>query len=429
LLTRTNATQLHLNHDGVSVDVMNTRTVRASFVSTALLAVIACSDTPADPAPIGVDGGSTSSSGASTSGGGIDGGVDPVFTPPVDPGKGGFLVTVSGESIAKTGFGWTSASLAEGDPPAFIDGWELRYEHILVTLGSVKLSADPDKDEGNPATVGPVVASAAGPWAIDLVKGGNVTGKSGEPDERTVAIAAFAKQDDGKSFDAATRYAFSYDTVAPGPTTKVVNLDEAAKVLLAEAKAKGYAMMFTGVATYKGPEAAAGSAFAGLTKVVNFKLGFKNPSTYANCRNTDLQAVGDEFPRGVQASASQATTVQVTMHTDHAFWNKLNVEGSPLHFDAIAAQASTFGMPDMPGTVTTEDLAAADVTGFKTKSGVVLPWRSLVSDFTAPAGQLKYDANGTSFSKANSFAEFIAYSAASGGHMNADGECEIKNNF
>jgi hypothetical protein len=52
-----------------------------------------------------------------------------------------------------------------------------------------------------------------------------------------------------------------------------------------------------------------------------------------------------------------------------------------------------------------------------------------VPDYTAPAGQLKFDANGTSFSKANSFAAFLSYSAASGGHLNADGECEVKNNF
>jgi hypothetical protein len=42
---------------------------------------------------------------------------------------------------------------------------------------------------------------------------------------------------------------------------------------------------------------------------------------------------------------------------------------------------------------------------------------------------MKFDPNGTSFTKANSFAAYLAYSAASGGHMNADGECEIRNNF
>ena len=30
---------------------------------------------------------------------------------------------------------------------------------------------------------------------------------------------------------------------------------------------------------------------------------------------------------------------------------------------------------------------------------------------------------------ANSLAAYLAYSAASGGHMNADGECEVRNDF
>jgi hypothetical protein len=161
---------------------------------------------------------------------------------------------------------------------------------------------------------------------------------------------------------------------------------------------------------------------------------FRTPTTATNTssapgRNTDLTAVGDEFPRGIQVSATKSTTVQITVHTDHSFWDTLNVEGTPLHFDPIAAQASTYGMPDEPGLVTIEDLFNVDITGFTTKDGDVLPWRSLVSDYTAPTGQMKYDANGTSFKKANSLASYIAYSADAGGHMNADGECEIKNNF
>jgi hypothetical protein len=169
--------------------------------------------------------------------------------------------------------------------------------------------------------------------------------------------------------------------------------------------------------------------FASIPTEVRFVLGLVNPSSYINCRNTDLQAVGDEFPRGVQASANQSTTVQITLHTDHVFWDTLNVEGTPLHFDPIAANASSYGDPTTPGSVVIEDLASVDITGFTTRAGDALPWRSLVSDYTAPAGQMTYDANGTSFGAVNSLASYLAYSAASGGHMNADGECEVQNNF
>lgn len=140
-------------------------------------------------------------------------------------------------------------------------------------------------------------------------------------------------------------------------------------------------------------------------------------------------AVGDEFPRGVQANPTKSTVAQITIHTDHGFWDTLNVEGTPLHFDPIAANASTYGMPEEPGVVTIDDLLGVDVTGFTAKNGDALPGRSLVSDYTAPAGQLKYDQNGTGFEKVNSFAAYLGYSAASGGHLNADGECEIKNDF
>jgi hypothetical protein len=358
-----------------------------------------------------------------------EGGGTAEFVPPADPGKGGFWVTVSGEDLASVGYDFVNGALSDGDPPAFVDGWAVHFDHVIVTVGNLTIHEDPEKDEGNPQDVGALVAKAAGPWAVDAAIGGDVIGKSESPDEKTIPIAAFASQDNGDPFDPESRYAFSYDTLAASEDAALTNLDDEGLALYAEAKAKGYSMVLAGTATYKGEAPEADSVFASIPTEVKFTLGFKNPSSYINCRNTDLTAVGDEFPRGIQASATKSTTVQITIHTDHGFWDTLNVEGTPLHFDPIAAQASTYGMPEEPGTVTIEDLVDVDVTGFKTKDGEILPWRSLVSDYDAPAGQMKYDTNGTSFKKANSFAAYLAYSAASGGHLNADGECEVKNNF
>jgi hypothetical protein len=100
--------------------------------------------------------------------------------------------------------------------------------------------------------------------------------------------------------------------------------------------------------------------------------------------------------------------VKITVHSDHGFWDTLNVEGTPLHFDPVAANASTYGTPTTPGAVSIEDLADVDVTGFTNKDGDALPWRSLVSDYAAPSGQMKYDPNGTSFKRVKSFASFAA---------------------
>jgi hypothetical protein len=351
------------------------------------------------------------------------------FTLPEDPGDGGFWVTVSGEDLAQIGYGWSADLESGGDPPAFVDGWALRFDHVIVTVGDVRVNEDPDKDEGDPQALGGLVASAAGPFAVDVSIGGDVIGKSGSPDEKTVPIAAFAAQTDGSAFDPETRYAFGYDLVSASDEAKLVNLDDEGVALYEQAKEKGWSMIFAGTATYEGPEPEEDTVFAKIPTEVRFTLGFKNPSSYINCRNADLTPVDGEFPRGIQANADESTIVQITIHTDHVFWDALNVEGTPLHFDPIAAHASTYGDAGEPGTVTTDDLIDVDISGFQTKQGETLPWRSLVSDYTAPNGQMRYEPNGTSFSVVNSLASYLAYSAASGGHMNADGECEVKNNF
>jgi hypothetical protein len=398
------------------------RMVAVASWCLAAAALAACGDPDESPVAGGI-GGTTAGPGAGESG------APGLFAPPADPGAGAFWVTVSGEDLALLGYDWSATSAADGDPPAFVDGWAVRFEHVVITVDHLRINADPDLDEANPLELGPVVASADGPWAVDLTIGGSVVGKSGSPDERTVPIAAFATQASGRPFDPAARYAFGYDLVTASEAARVVNLDGEGLALYAQARANGWSMILSGTADYNGPTPEPGSVFASIPTQVSFTLGLVNPSGYVNCRNTDLQAVGDEFPRGIQANANASTTVQITLHTDHAFWDTLNVEGTPLHFDPIAAQASSYGMPGTPGRVTTTDLANVDVTGFTTRAGQPLPWRSVVPDYTAPGGQMTYNPNGTSFSRANSLAAYLAYSAASGGHMNADGECEVRNDF
>lgn len=345
--------------------------------------------------------------------------------------NGGFQVTVSGEDLAVKGYDFGAGALANGDPPAFVDGWEVKFEHVIVTVGNVRLNADPDTDPNNPDTQGAIVATAAGPWAVDVTLGGDVIGKSGSADERTVAITTLPKKADGSNFDPTQRYAFNYDILAASSSATAVNLDAAGQALYEEAKAKGWAMIYQGTATYKGPAPAAGTVFEKIPSSVHFTLGFANPSSYSNCQNTDLAQIGeDEFPRGVQAREGATTTAQITIHTDHSFWSKLNVEGTELHFDPIAAQASTYGtVGAAQGEVTMDDLVSLDITSFKTRTGEALPARSVVSDYTAPAGTLSFDANGTSFARPNSFASYLQYSASAGGHLNADGPCKIRNNF
>jgi len=365
-----------------------------------------------------------------TADGGVDGSPGDPDGGPVAK-KNGFQFTVSGEDLAINGYDFGADPKANGDPPAFVDGWEVKFEHVIVTVDKIRLNADPDKDPANPDMQGPVVASVDGPWAVDVSIGGDVLGKSGSPDEKTVTIATIDAKSDGTAFDPAQRYAFNYDVVSATASAKLVNLDAAGKALYETAKTNGWSMIYQGTATYKGAAPAVGSVFEKIPKEVKFTLGMKNPSSYINCQNTDLQEIAaGEFPRGLQASADKVTVAQITIHTDHSFWSKLNVEGTELHFDPIAARASTYGtVGAASGTVTLDDLVNVDVTGFKTKNDEVLPARSVVSDYTAPAGQLAFDSNGTSFTKANSYAAYLQYSASSGGHLNADGPCKVKNNY
>jgi hypothetical protein len=332
------------------------------------------------------------------------------------PASGGFQVTVSGEELAVSGYPATE----------FVDGWEVRFEHVILTVANVRINADPDKDPGDPTLVGAELASVAGPFAVDVTIGGSVPGKSGE---KTVAIATIDRQRNGDPFDPKTRYAFSYDLVRASATATLTNLDDAGRALYEEAKSKGWSTIFQGTATYRGAAPVAGSVFAKMPSEVRFKLGFTNPSAYLNCANTDFAAIGDEYPRGIQASVDKPTIAQITMHTDHLFWSKLNVEGTELHFDPIAGQASTFGTAGAPGLVTTDDLVGVDISGFKTRNGEPLPARSFSASYSPPAGTLSFDPNQTTFARPNSFAAFLGYTAAAGGHLNAAGECAIRNDF
>jgi hypothetical protein len=63
--------------------------------------------------------------------------------------------------------------------PYFLDGWQLSFEHVLVTVAQVTLSENPDFNPNDPSQTGAAVAQVAGPWAVDLAKGGPLDSKEG----------------------------------------------------------------------------------------------------------------------------------------------------------------------------------------------------------------------------------------------------------
>ncbi len=297
--------------------------------------------------------------------------------PNTDQGAGGGSVqfTASGEVLALGGYNFPPAG---ADDPAFVDGWELKFDELLVTFQDITLSENPDKVPTDQSQNDAPVARITGPFAVDLHKGGPLRGKGGA-DEQAVAIATVMNQNlnGNKPFDATRRYAFGFDVVAASAGATKVNLDAQAQQDYAMMVANGWTVLYVGTATFKGTSCTSTNPaydFAALPKVVKFKLGFSSPTTYVNCQNPDNDPAdpfgNEEHQRGLQIKNNTTTIAQATVHSDHPFWE--NVEhDSAAHFDQLAAHAK----PDGAGnyTVTMNDLKGVNFTAFKDSTGKSLP--------------------------------------------------------
>lgn len=362
-------------------------------------------------------------------GGGTGGGGGPVA-------GGGIVFSISGEVLALGGYTFPPVL---PDDPAFVDGWEVRFDHLLVTVDKITLSENPDLNPGDQSQTGKLVAQVDGPFAVDLHAGGPLPGKGGS-DEQAVELAQLDKQNKNGDapFEADTRYAFGFDVVAASPDAKLVNLDEAAKADYEVMKQNGYSVLYVGKATFKGKDCApADPVFDTFPEAVDFKLGFKAPTTYLNCQNPDndpAEPLGaDEHQRGVIVKANQPITAQLTLHTDHPFWDTF-VHDSPPHFDMLAAQhAGESGTP----LVTMEDVKGLDPTAITGKQGISVPWRSCLPSYTPPAeGQMAFDTGGLTVNpvgdptkSVRDLYDFLTYNLSTQGHLNADGLCAVKRRY
>lgn len=351
------------------------------------------------------------------------------------PGGGSIVFTASGEALALGGYSFPPAPGAE---VAFVDGWEVKFTELIVTIDKITVSDNPDLDPGDQSRTGELVAQVDGPWAVDLHKGGPLAGKGGS-DEQAVELATLDKQNKNGDapFAGDTRYAFGFDIVRATADATLVNLDDAGKADYEIMKQEGYAVLYVGTATWKGGAGCTpmDPVFDAIPMVVNFKLGFKSPTTYGNCQNPDNDPAkafeGEEHLRGIVVKANQAVTAQVTIHTDHPFWDSIQHDAPP-HFDQFAARAK-----GATAEVTLEDMIGVDPTALSDKDGNPLPWRTCTADFTPPdMGTMHFDTGGipvnpggdpaTSFRDAY---DYVTYGQSTQGHMNADGLCFVKRNY
>lgn len=392
------------------------------------------------------------------------------FSPPRDPGPGGIIFAASGEVLALSGYPFPPAS--PGDP-AFADGWSVQFTRLLVTLDDVTLSDGPNVSPGDQSCTEPVVAKVSGPWAIDLAHGdpGYLPGKGGGG-EQAVPFAALSHQNYPPGNDAAfdtggaTPYAFGFDVVPASAGAMNVNLDAGAQADYRQMIAQGCTVLYVGTATFKGtsctcPTASDGSApcdpniygpgkgWPQLGDVVPFRLCFQAPASYLNCQNPDntgAPLAGDEFQRGITFQANAPVVAQVTIHTDHPFWDSV-LHDTPVHFDQLAARVVGMGPPGTGvtyPTVTLEMTRGVDDRRVTDALGNVLSWRYCAPPDTSVhsrfVGPMAFDAESVAHAPgANADADackglrdyhdFATYDQSTQGHLNSDGLCYVVRHY
>jgi hypothetical protein len=398
------------------------RTIRWSLTSALLATSIGCSSSSKNP-------GQCTNNGAVVGAATDDAGSLQAFESPGDPGANGIWFTASGEVLALGGYPFPPTN---ADAVAFVDGWDVRFTGLLVTVDNIRLSENPDRNPGDQSQTGAEVAKVHGPWAIDLHKGGPLSGKGGA-DEQALPIAALTGQNENgcAPFDQTQRYAFGYDVVSATNAALNVNLDAQGLADYADMVNNGYAVLYVGTATFRGTNCTPDSpefqkAPLAIGSSVNFRLGFKTPTSYLNCQNPDNQSAapfdGEEYQRGIYVYGNKTSIAQVTIHSDHPFWDGTAHDSSP-HFDQIAARyTATTGTP----TAVVEDFTSVDFTNFADAEGGELPWRNCVGTaFTPPDDFTMHFAN-TAGSPLANYAEFMTFNQRTQGHLNSDGLCYVR---
>jgi len=120
---------------------------------------------------------------------------------------------------------------------------------------------------------------------------------------------------------------------------------------------------------------------------------------------------------------------QLTVHLEHPFFDTTAHDEAKPFFDQIAAAAKN-------GAVTLDDLATLDPTSFPLDATSKLPWRSCLADVPPKSGERGFDTgslavnrNGDPANTLRHYADYMAYSESSMGHLNADGLCAVKRKY
>lgn len=350
-----------------------------------------------------------------------------------DTGTGQVDVTISGEEIATDGIAFPT-----GSEVTIVDGWELSLTHVLVTVGQVTLSENPDLDPSDQSRTGAVVARAAGPWAVDLHVEGDTEGASGEGSATFLTRIENQTERGGKPFALDERYALGYELEPATAAANIVNFagDAEAEAAYAQMIEQGASVLYVGTAIFRGEACQTQSDaydFSQIPEKVPFRLAFSTPAAFVNCQNQDNQ--GDPFPdeeyqRGIAVAANRVTRAQLTLHLEHVLFSA-TVHDPTLRFDQLAAQLVG---REQGSELTLDDLVGVDPTAFTDAEGTPLPARSCDGSALPPGKQLAFDAAIDPQAKPSvalrDYRDFINYVQSAQGHLNGgEGLCFVDRHY
>lgn len=311
-------------------------------------------------------------------------------------------VSITGEELAVEGIPFDPMP-REGQP-VLVDGWSVTFDRWLIVIRDIRLN-EPGPDPAQQQVVGAEVARERGPWVVDLVR------------QESVELTTIRRRADGRPFDTRVRYAFSYDIAPADATARGMNLDAAGEEVLRQMVAGGHAQWVEGTAT-RAPDMT--SPFDRYPTQVSFRFAWGGRTSQINCSNPD-NGNNPETNRGVQPKQDGPQRAVITLHTEHLFYDALNVEAPTLRFDPIAARA----VPGPQGArVTLDDLAGALIVKLTDRDGRDVPDRGNLPGYMRRPGALSYDPMGAA--GVTTLRDFIIYSARSMAHLNGEGLCYIE---
>jgi hypothetical protein len=343
---------------------------------------------------------------------------------------GGVQLAISGEDIATEGIAFPT-----GSEVTIVDGWALELSHVLVTVGNVTLSENPDLMPSDQSRVGSVVARADGPWAVDLTQPGTLPAAGGEGLATPLALL------DAAELARDQRYALSYDILPASRDAELVNFsdDQGAQTGYAEMIEAGGSVLYMGVARFEGESCTSSDEsydFQKLPREVPFRLLFRTPTSFVNCQNQDNQGEpfpDEEYQRGIALPRRGDALAQITLHLEHILFSS-TLHDPSLRFDPLAAQL--VGEP-VGATLTLDALDGVDPSAVTDGAGTPLPFRSCDGSALPSGKQLRIetgsvpvDPGGSPAEALRDYRDFIQYVQSTQGHLNGgEGICFVDRHY